>query len=117
MTVHVLVSLLFITMIPTDYKITIFSYACLLTFLVTIKILVNSELTAPLQKKQLPQILLSQVHKVMKILHVSKLRIRLCSSHYTALCTEKSMKSISSSSRHYMETWKIQHTPNMNESQ
>jgi len=44
-----LVSLLFITMIPIDRKITIF-YTCLFTFFVTIIILVNSQV--PLQKKE-----------------------------------------------------------------
>jgi len=44
-----LVSLLFITMIPIDFKVTSFPYTCLLTFLVTIMVLVYSQ--APLQKK------------------------------------------------------------------
>jgi len=47
-----LVSLLFITMIPIDYKMQIFPYTCLFTFLVTVIILVNS--LVPFQKKECP---------------------------------------------------------------
>ena len=45
-----LVSLLFIAMIPIDCKITNFPYTCLFTFLVTIVILVNSQV--PFRKKE-----------------------------------------------------------------
>jgi len=71
-----LVSLLFITMIPIDCKIKIFSYACLFIFLVTIIILVNSCTSAT--SKEIRIILLWVPHpSVNENLNVSKLCIRV----------------------------------------
>jgi len=85
-------------MIPIDCKITIFPCTCLLTFLVTITKLVNS--LAPLQKKEWPWILFLWVPH--SLVNESKLCICICSPHYTA---KKSMKSISFCL--YMEIQKI----------
>ena len=95
-----LVSLLFITMIPIDCKI--FPYICLfVNFLVTIIILVSSHGSAASKEGMTANIIFMGAVKIAKNLYASKLCICLCSPHYTALQTEKSMKILKSTSCHY----------------